>query len=257
MSQDTIIGSDIVRDAFEKLNGDIAELFAYYTAIAAGSGVLVSSTDTSIGYLNGKLVAGNFITLTVGNAGGDETLTIGCGLPVITAADALKPIRVNAAGDAYEVNSAEVGDVIIRLTSIVPSGCLEQDGSAINRTTYANLYAILGTTYGAGDGSTTYNLPDLRGYTLRGWDHGAGVDPDAATRTDRGDGTTGDYVGTKQADAFKLHSHTTQTYYHPSTNLIIASGTAVGADTAASGTDATGGNETRMINMNVMFCIKY
>ena len=134
MSQDAIIGSDIVKDALKvKINGDIAELFAYYTAITAGSGVLVSSTDASIGYLNGKLVAGNAITLTIGNAGGDETLTLDCGLPAITAADAMKPIRVNSAGDAYELTSSEVGDLVIKLTSIVPSGCLEADGSAISR----------------------------------------------------------------------------------------------------------------------------
>jgi microcystin-dependent protein len=44
----------------------------------------------------------------------------------------------------------------------VPSGWLICDGSAISRTTYAGLFAIVGTIYGAGDGSTTFNLPDLR-----------------------------------------------------------------------------------------------
>src|SRR5210317_2135831 len=44
----------------------------------------------------------------------------------------------------------------------VPSGFLECDGSAVSRTTYAALFAIVGTTYGTGDGSTTFNLPDLQ-----------------------------------------------------------------------------------------------
>ena len=106
MSQDKIIGSDTGKVAFlTKVNGDIAELFAYYTAITAGSGVLVSSTDFSIGYLNGKLVAGNAITLTIGNAGGDETLTLDCGLPAITASDAKKTVQVNAAGDGFELGT--------------------------------------------------------------------------------------------------------------------------------------------------------
>jgi microcystin-dependent protein len=44
-----------------------------------------------------------------------------------------------------------------------PTGWLICDGTAINRSTYATLFAVIGTTYGAGDGSTTFNLPDLRG----------------------------------------------------------------------------------------------
>lgn len=89
----------------------------------------------------------------------------------------------------------------------VPPGWLECDGSAVSRSQYADLFAAIGTTYGAGDGSTTFNLPDYRGYFLRGQDGGAGVDPNRTTRTDRGDGTTGDNVGTKQSDALQGHDH--------------------------------------------------
>jgi len=46
--------------------------------------------------------------------------------------------------------------------SAVPSGFLECDGSAVSRSTYAALFAIIGTTYGVGDGSTTFNVPDLQ-----------------------------------------------------------------------------------------------
>jgi len=47
--------------------------------------------------------------------------------------------------------------------SVLPDGYLWEDGSAVSRTTYAGLFAIIGTTYGVGDGSTTFNLPDRRG----------------------------------------------------------------------------------------------
>lgn len=47
--------------------------------------------------------------------------------------------------------------------SSIPSGFLECDGSAVSRSTYANLFAVIGTTHGSGDGSTTFNLPDLQG----------------------------------------------------------------------------------------------
>lgn len=46
--------------------------------------------------------------------------------------------------------------------SSVPSGFLECDGSAVSRTTYSALFAIVGTTYGTGDGASTFNLPDLQ-----------------------------------------------------------------------------------------------
>jgi microcystin-dependent protein len=47
------------------------------------------------------------------------------------------------------------------VTATAPSGFLECDGSAVSRSTYAALFAVIGTTYGAGDGSTTFNVPDL------------------------------------------------------------------------------------------------
>lgn len=56
------------------------------------------------------------------------------------------------------------------------SRCIKADGSAINRTTYAALFAKMGTVFGGGDGSTTFNLPDLRGEFVRGWDDGRGID---------------------------------------------------------------------------------
>ena len=60
--------------------------------------------------------------------------------------------------------------------STAPTGWLECDGSAVSRTTYADLFTALGTTHGVGDGSTTFNVPDLRGEFIRGWDNGKGTD---------------------------------------------------------------------------------
>lgn len=61
-------------------------------------------------------------------------------------------------------------------SDVVPSGWLECDGAAVSRTTYANLFAVIGTKWGAGNGTTTFNLPETRGEFIRGWDHGRGVD---------------------------------------------------------------------------------
>src|SRR3954447_9235482 len=54
------------------------------------------------------------------------------------------------------------GAILVFASSSIPSGFLVCDGSAVSRTTYAALFAVIGTTYGAGNGSTTFNVPDLR-----------------------------------------------------------------------------------------------
>ena len=58
----------------------------------------------------------------------------------------------------------------------VPNGYLMCDGAAVDRATYADLFAIIGTTYGNGDGSTTFNVPDLRNLFIRGFPDGRGSD---------------------------------------------------------------------------------
>ena len=62
----------------------------------------------------------------------------------------------------------------------VPTGWLECDGSTVSRTTYSDLFTAIGDTFGAGDGSTTFAIPDLRGEFLRGWDNGRGIDASRA-----------------------------------------------------------------------------
>lgn len=57
-----------------------------------------------------------------------------------------------------------------------PTGWLRCNGSTVSRTTYAALFAAIGTRFGAGDGLSTFRLPDLRGEFVRGWDDGRGVD---------------------------------------------------------------------------------
>ncbi|MDT6920389.1 phage tail-collar fiber domain-containing protein [Pseudomonas atacamensis] len=61
-----------------------------------------------------------------------------------------------------------------------PAGWLACNGAAISRTAFAGLFARIATHYGAGDGSTTFNLPDMRGLFPRGWDDGRGLDPGRA-----------------------------------------------------------------------------
>ena len=138
-----------------------------------------------------------------------------------------------------------------------PIGFLEEDGSAISRTTFAPLFAKIGVRFGIGDGSTTFNIPDLRGEFIRGWSNGSAADPDRASRTDSGDGTTGDNVGTKQSDQIQSHNHSSGSF-----GPRPADGTAnvfVTTDNAfpVINTGSTGGNETRPRNVYKMWCIKF
>lgn len=89
--------------------------------------------------------------------------------------------------------------------SNIPAGWLLCDGSAVSRSTYINLYNAIGVAWGTGDGSTTFNLPDLRGMFLRGV---AGTDtvgdPDANTRlANAHGGNSGNNVGSYQGDAIR------------------------------------------------------
>jgi hypothetical protein len=148
----------------------------------------------------------------------------------------------------------QTGTILISPTETALPGTLPCEGGTPSRTTYARLYALIGTTFGEGDGSTTFGLPELRGEFLRGWAHGSDNDPDRTTRTDRGDGTTGDHVGTKQEDRFKLHSHASG---------FVATGVGTGgnygADDGSPGNDTSsvGGNQTNPRNIAVLYCIKY
>ena len=78
------------------------------------------------------------------------------------------------------------GSVFCMAVATVPSGYLECNGAAVSRTTYAALFAIIGTNYGTGNGSSTFNLPDLRGEFIRGFDNGRGADSGRSIASSQG-----------------------------------------------------------------------
>lgn len=67
------------------------------------------------------------------------------------------------------------GTVLDFAGAVAPAGWLLCDGSSVSRTTYANLFAVIGTTHGSGDGSTTFSLPDGRGRVAAGKDNMGGT----------------------------------------------------------------------------------
>nr|MDD4454660.1 tail fiber protein [Candidatus Methanomethylophilaceae archaeon] len=102
------------------------------------------------------------------------------------------PAAIRQKGEDVRVPAGMVGYFA---GSSAPTGWLECDGSAVSRTTYADLFTAIGTTYGTGDGATTFNLPDLRGEFLRVLDSGRGID-------------SGRVLGSAQGEAYKSHNHT-------------------------------------------------
>ena len=90
--------------------------------------------------------------------------------------------------------SVPTGAVFCMAVAFVPSGYLECNGDPVSRTTFSALFAVIGTQYGAGDGSSTFNLPDLRGEFVRGFDNGRDAD-------------SGRSIGSFQSDQNKQHNH--------------------------------------------------
>lgn len=153
------------------------------------------------------------------------------------------------------------GSMLIFPTTTIPTGWLFCDGTAVSRTTYADLFAVLGGTFGLGDGSTTFNLPDFRGRFLRGWDSTAGRDPDSASRTAmNGGGNTGNNIGSVQSDQVGPHTHSYDVRITnvPNGNSAPPQKTdgAFGS-TVTLNTNSNATSETRPINAYVNYIIKY
>lgn len=152
------------------------------------------------------------------------------------------------------------GAVMSFAMNSAPSGWVEANGNAVSRSTYSALFSAIGTTYGSGDGSTTFNLPDLRGYFIRG--SGTNVD-----------GTASGSFGLKQSDDVKPHGHSFSLSIQ---SLVLSVQAAFGTRTTGGGSQAvsdiaitTGspsasgsilsnsGTETRPKNIAMMYCIKF
>jgi microcystin-dependent protein len=87
----------------------------------------------------------------------------------VPASNKVQDTDLNEIKSAVNINTP-VGCIQIYAGSTAPTGWLICDGSAVSRTTYANLFAVIGTTYGSGDGSTTFNVPNLKGTVPVGLD---------------------------------------------------------------------------------------
>jgi len=149
--------------------------------------------------------------------------------------------------------------------STAPTGWLECDGSAVSRTTYADLFTALSTTHGSGDGSTTFNVPDLRGEFIRGWDNGKGTDSGrtfASSQTDgipRLYGKFGDHH-TARINAYDYTGFTNPFIEEGSTSYRSTIESAAGSGGQFIGFDSsriiTATDDVRPRNIAMMYCVK-
>jgi len=166
--------------------------------------------------------------------------------------------------DGKHANQLEVpvGTVIACASDKVPDGFLECNGAAVSRSTYSALFNVIGTTYGSGDGKTTFNLPDLRGEFIRGWDHGRGVDPNRGIGTNQGDAAR-NIKATAGVKDDGMKEHLSGPFYdaggfsYDAQSHGSGNGWILGFDLSRIGSSYPVANENRPRNVAVMFCIKY
>lgn len=154
-----------------------------------------------------------------------------------------------------------------------PTGWLKANGAAISRSTYADLFAAIGTTFGAGDGTSTFNLPDLRGEFVRGHDDGRGVDAGRVFGSwQNSDNKSHNHTGSTTSDGW--HDHSVPGYFVTPWTMydgdVDGSSRATGYDKATMGggtygngthahsfTTTTSGSDAKPRNVAMLACIKF
>ncbi|EAV44953.1 putative tail fiber-related protein [Stappia aggregata IAM 12614] len=211
--------------------------------------------------------------------------------------DAINGLDANNVQAALEklttkvTNGVAPGCVAYYAMSTAPDGWLKANGAEISRTAYADLFAAIGTIFGVGDGNSTFNLPDLRGEFLRGWDDARGVDGARVLGSSQSDqNASHTHTGSTSSDSHS-HTGTTNTTGNHTHNMAYEGGTNAGTGLAAPATsrsntspgptvnysgnhshtfstssdshshsvttDASGGSEARPRNIALLACIKY
>ena len=254
----TVLNYDNIRGNNQNITG-----FSTLTQVSATGIVGTSVTATNLIATNLR-VSG--IT-TLGSSNGIGTVTIGTGITAllvdgnarITGILSVGQGTITIDGNTNTISgvssisdatgsylSIPPGTVISVAASVAPAGYLKANGAAISRSTYGALFGCIGTTFGAGIGGTTFNIPDLRGEFIRGWvDDKVGIDTQTA-------------FGRSQEDSFRSHLHT-YSFYQGGWNSGTSGNTCLANNLGNTNysTNSSGGTETRPRNISLLHCIKY
>ena len=132
-----------------------------------------------------------------------------------------------------QISDSLVGMVASFDMATAPPGWLERNGANVSRTAYAKLFAVIGTRYGAGDGTTTFNIGDSRGVFIRALDNGRGLDPERKLGSLQ-QGQNQSHTHTASSSAAGLHGH--------------GGNTAVGGEHTHAGSTGEAGNHSHRFN---------
>jgi microcystin-dependent protein len=228
-------------------------------AIAAITPLVTEAQNDADAAAGSATAAANSATAAAGSATAAAGSATAAGNSATDAGNSATAAAASAAS-IDTTRQVPTGAVAHFAMSSAPTGWLKANGAAVSRTTYSALFAAIGTTFGAGDGVNTFNLPDLRGEFLRAWDDGRGVD-------------SGRTFGSAQGDANKAHTHGVTDPGH--THGIPYGGATFGATnnvTRSNGNTSTmntnsattgisinsdGGTEARPRNVALLACIKF
>jgi len=242
------------------LGGAASAKTASYTLVAADAGTAISMTSTSattITVNTGLFAAGDTVQIT--NLGsGVSTITAGTATVNTSASLALAQyesgtldftstsaaIFIKGAG-AAATGGTPAGTVIFYGKNSAPTGYLKANGAAVSRSTYSDLFTVISTTFGVGDGSTTFNVPDMRGYFARGW-------------VDDGTIDSGRSFGSTQVASALAYNRS------GASNFPLSGGSDFDSTSNASGGSGTSGNietlqfgRVRPYNVALLACIKF
>ena len=213
-------------------------------------------------YLQITNAASTYLTLTGGTLTGNLTLT---GNPTTTNMASNKGyVDTQIAAIPAVTDQTPAGTVIYSARSTAPTGYIKANGAAISRSTFSVLFAAIGTQYGVGNGSTTFNVPDLRGEFIRGWSDGHTVDSGRTLGSNQADATAKNGLNLVAAPD---HRHTMRDL--ASDNLAqgpvaktigyvssVGTGSATGLNGGHNHTVQSTDIETRPRNVALLACIK-
>lgn len=227
-SADVLIGDDDPvggNDVVTAIAAHDADLSAHYAATESQRGFVELASQSEV------------------NAGVDTSRAV---------TPATLGVRLTALTTSITANTAPSGTVSMFAASTPPSGWLECNGAAVSRATYSALFTAIGTTWGAGNGSTTFNVPDFRGEFARGYDNGRGVD-------------SARVFGSAQSSQNLAHTHTTDFDFNgvdngdssqPVFTWTGASGSEGVSPESPYESNSDGGTEARPRNLALLFIIK-
>lgn len=197
--------------------GQISSLVQQASTTVIGTARIATATEVEQGILDNVIV-----TPVTGNAYLKKSQNLADVPNKAIARTNLGITDVATRNETYFVRSLDLVAQIATFARIdAPAGWLVCDGRAVSRATYSDLFDAIGTLYGAGDGSTTFNLPDCRNEFMRGWNGNSGS------------------VGNKAAQSIQSHSHTASSNSSGTHNHLVSIANS-GAHSHGASTDSSG-----------------